>query len=79
MEFDSTERRPGQWNVRLELPIDSASGRPIVAEASLTGKKKDAMNNCALEACRLLDKHGMFKQSGGLQDLPPSKSSRLWE
>ncbi|CAK8693215.1 unnamed protein product [Clavelina lepadiformis] len=63
VEFDSTERRPGQWNVRLELPIDSASGRPIVAEASLTGKKKDAMNNCALEACRLLDKHGMFKQS----------------
>ena len=64
IDFDCTERRPGQWNVRLELPVDTPSGKAVVAEASLTGKKKDAMNNCALEACRLLDKYGMFKQSG---------------
>ena len=64
IDFECTERRPGQWNVRLELPIDTPSGKAVVAEASITGKKRDAFNNCALEACRLLDKHGMFKQSG---------------
>ena len=67
VDFECFERRPGQWNVRLELPIDTPSGKAVVADVSITGKKKEAMNNCALEACRLLDKYGMFKQSGGYQ------------
>uniref|UniRef100_H2YR94 FHA domain-containing protein n=1 Tax=Ciona savignyi TaxID=51511 RepID=H2YR94_CIOSA len=63
LDFECTEKRAGQWTARLEMPVDTASGHAIYAEASVTGKRRDAVNNCALEACRILDKHGMFKQS----------------
>nr|XP_026694178.1 LOW QUALITY PROTEIN: kanadaptin [Ciona intestinalis] len=74
LNFDCTERRPGQWTARLEMPVDTPSGKPIFAEASVTGKRRDAMNNCALEACRILDKHGMFRQSEGHQ-----RKVKQWE
>ena len=72
IEFDCYERRPGQWTVRLEVPVDSPSGKPVFAEAVLTGKKRDAVNNCALEACKILDRYGMFQQSGNKAHLYPT-------
>nr|CAB3266293.1 kanadaptin [Phallusia mammillata] len=63
LDFECTERRPGQWNVRLELPVDTPTGKPIFAEASVTGKRKEAMVHCALEACRIMDRHGLFKRT----------------
>ena len=44
------------------LPIDTISGE-AVAEASVKGKKKEAVVLCALSACRMLDAHDILRQS----------------
>ena len=43
------------------LPIDMATGEPVYAEASVKGRKKDAVVQCALNACRLLDAQDMLR------------------
>ena len=43
------------------LPIDTATGEPVYAEAT-TGKKKEAVLQCALNACRLLESQGMLRR-----------------
>lgn len=43
--------------------MDGPNGEELVAEATVSGKKKDAVVACALEACRLLDRMGMLRQS----------------
>ena len=44
----------------LRLPVESASGEPVVAEG-VASKKKEAIVACALEACRILDSYGVLR------------------
>ena len=49
--------------VLVSLPVQSAGGEMVVAEATVKGKRKEAIVQCALEACRLLDGYGMLRQA----------------
>ncbi|KAH3699321.1 hypothetical protein DPMN_074277 [Dreissena polymorpha] len=75
-EYDFHEAGFGKWKCSIELPIDSPNGEPMVAEVVVSGKKKDAVVACALEACRILDKHGELRKSA---QESRKKKGKNWE
>ncbi|KAL3874661.1 hypothetical protein ACJMK2_037643 [Sinanodonta woodiana] len=75
-EYQFADASHGKRRCYVELPIDTPTGEPMVAEVVLTGKKKDAVVACALEACRILDRQGLLRAS---KHESRKKKKRNWE
>ncbi|NWS52129.1 NADAP protein, partial [Chunga burmeisteri] len=73
--YEYDDRGHNSWLCRIKLPVDDASGKQLVAEILHSGKKKEAMIQCALEACRLLDARGVLRQEA----VSRKRKSKNWE
>ncbi|CAG5103905.1 Similar to SLC4A1AP: Kanadaptin (Homo sapiens) [Cotesia congregata] len=61
LQYQTEEKGIGQFLCWVDLPVES--GRTVRAEALVKGKKKESVIQCALEACRVLDRHGLLRQA----------------
>ena len=75
LEYNCQEVGNAKFKCTVELPIEAdneAGSKTLVAEATVNGKKKEAVVACALEACRMLDRHRLLRSS-----THESRSNRL--
>ncbi|XP_015905660.1 kanadaptin [Parasteatoda tepidariorum] len=63
LEYKVEEKGFRTFCCTIRLPIDNPTGDYLPVEASVSGKKKEAVIACALEACRTLDRLGLLRQS----------------
>ncbi|XP_073412417.1 kanadaptin [Dendrobates tinctorius] len=75
LDFEYEGRGIGSWLCSVKLPVDDSSGKQLVAEVVHSGKKKDAMRLCALEACRMLDMRGLLRQEA----VSRKRKAKEWE
>ncbi|XP_028294380.1 kanadaptin [Gouania willdenowi] len=75
LEFEYEDQNHGAWLCRIKLPVDDAAGRQLVAEVTLTGKKKEAAVQCCLEACRMLEARGLLRQEA----VSRKRKKKNWE
>lgn len=75
LEFEYEEKGSGTWLCRIKLPVDDALGRQLVAEVTNTGKKKEVMVQCCLEACRMLEARGLLRQEA----VSRKRKKKNWE
>ncbi|XP_056424571.1 kanadaptin-like [Hyla sarda] len=75
LDFEYEERGIGSWFCRVKLPADDSSGKQLVAEVVHSGKKKDAMRLCCMEACRILDMRGLLRQEA----VSRKRKGKQWE
>lgn len=75
-QYEFSDAGFGKRKCTVELPIDGPNGEPLMAEVVLSGKKKEAVIQCALEACRILDRHGLLRKA---THESRKKKERNWE
>lgn len=63
LQYQTEEKGVGQFLCWINIPMENVTGRTVRAEALVKGKKKEAVLQCALEACRILDKYGLLRQA----------------
>ncbi|XP_076277920.1 kanadaptin [Lasioglossum baleicum] len=76
LQYKTEERGPGQFLCWVDLPLEDVVGHALKAEALVKGKKKEAVVQCALEACKVLDKYGLLRQS---HHEARKRKTRNWE
>ncbi|XP_057318502.1 kanadaptin [Microplitis mediator] len=76
LQYQTEERGIGQFICWVDLPIEPAVGRNVRAEALVKGKKKESVIQCAIEACRVLDRYGLLRQA---THEGRKRKSRNWE
>ena len=47
----------------ISLPLDDNEGHSLRSEVETGGKKKEAIVQCALQACRILDMYGELRKA----------------
>ncbi|XP_061897714.1 kanadaptin isoform X1 [Entelurus aequoreus] len=75
LEIEYEDQNHGTWLCRIKLPVDDALGRQLVAEVTHTGKKKEAMVQCCLESCRMLEARGVLRQEA----VSRKRKKKNWE
>ncbi|XP_076243322.1 kanadaptin [Calliopsis andreniformis] len=63
LQYQVEEKGLGQFLCWVDLPMDDIVGHSVRAETLVKGKKKEAVVQCAMEACKILDKYGLLRQA----------------
>ena len=79
LEYDCQELSYAKFKCTITLPVEDENGvtTDIIAEATVSGKKKEAVVSCALEACRILDRRGLLRASK--HESRQRKNVKKWE